>query len=382
MRRIVSIVLVCVLLLSGCANSKLDATETTKPYENTELAFIEIADEAPKFSGLEDQRLLQYVEDCVYSDLVYAFDSEDFIVESINTTYVSKEYLEELDYNSKENVYFGYKLSEIDAQFEGTRYVFSLSDEGTTIVREFEKYDNDYEQIIKNVAVGTGVILVCVTVSIVSGVMGASTVSLVFAASAKTGTNFALSSSVFSAVTAGVVTQIQTGNFEEAVKSASLKASEGFKWGAIAGAIFGGANKTLDLYKASKAVPTPRESEIRVLNKYGGSEQLSYLNGQEVPISTQNATRPDVIRYNNGVLEAIEVKNYNLNQGTSRNTLYKELERQVSSRVKNLPEGSTQRIVLDVKGRGYSEDLIQSVVNNIKVKCANIYPNIPVDILY
>lgn len=99
-------------------------------------------------------------------------------------------------------------------------------------------------------------------------------------------------------------------------------------------------------------------------------------------MSTQYATRPDVVRYNNGVLEAIEVKNYNLNSKTSRGTLYKELQRQIKDCVSNLPAGSTQRVVLDVKGRGYSDDLINAVINNIKVKCADIYPNIPVDILY
>ena len=48
----------------------------------------------------------------------------------------------------------------------------------------------------------------------------------------------------------------------------------------------------------------------------------------------------------------------------------------------NLPSGSIQRIVLDVKGRGYSDDLLQSVVQNIRVKCADVYPNIPIDIMY
>lgn len=34
-----------------------------------------------------------------------------------------------------------------------------------------KKYDDTYEQVIKNVAIGTGVILVCATVSVASGVL-------------------------------------------------------------------------------------------------------------------------------------------------------------------------------------------------------------------
>lgn len=309
-------------------------------------------------------------------------NGEQYIIEDISTVYISKEYLEEIEYNSQKNIYFGYTLEELDAQFGGTRYVFTLADDGTTTVQPFEEYDDTFDQVIKNVAIGTGVILVCVTVSVVTGGVGAAPVSMIFAASAKTATTFALSSSVISAVTAGVVTQFQTGDFDEALKAAALSGSEGFKWGAISGAIVGGTSEALTLYKAVKAIPTPRDSELRALNQYGGSEQVSFLNGKEVPMSTQYATRPDVVRYNNGVLEAIEVKNYNLASKSSRSCLYQELQRQVTDRVANLPQGSTQRIVLDVKGRGFSDDLIQSVINNIRVKLDGIYPNIPIDVLY
>lgn len=69
-------------------------------------------------------------------------------------------------YNSQENIYFGYTLSELANQFQGKKFVFSV-DDGKTVVNEFQEYDDTYDQIIKNVAVGTGVILICVTVSAV-----------------------------------------------------------------------------------------------------------------------------------------------------------------------------------------------------------------------
>lgn len=397
MKRIIAIILSCILVLSGCG--QVDSNNVEKSFENiitqqnaddiqTEssetnlLEFIEIEDDEIEFADLSDPDLLQYVEDNVYSDLTSRLNGEEYIIEDISTVYISKEYLEEIEYNSQKNIYFGYTLEELDAQFGGTRYVFTLADDGTTTVQPFEEYDDTFDQVIKNVAIGTGVILVCVTVSVVTGGVGAAPVSMIFAASAKTATTFALSSSVISAVTAGVVTQFQTGDFDEALKAAALSGSEGFKWGAISGAIVGGTSEALTLYKAVKAIPTPRDSELRALNQYGGSEQVSFLNGKEVPMSTQYATRPDVVRYNNGVLEAIEVKNYNLASKSSRSCLYQELQRQVTDRVANLPQGSTQRIVLDVKGRGFSDDLIQSVINNIRVKLDGIYPNIPIDVLY
>lgn len=397
MKRFLAILLSCALVLTGCGTNDskstnlvsidIETSEDVKVNTDTEevskaLEFVEIEDEEIKFDDLSDPKLLQYVEDNIYADLISQFNSDDYIVEDISTLYISNEYLEELEYNSKKNIYFGYTLEQIDAQFEDTRYVFTLGDNGNTVVQPFEKYDDTYDQIIKNVAIGTGVILVCVTVSVVSGGLGASTISVVFAASAKTGTTFALSSALISGVSSGVVTQFQTGDFEETIKTASLNASEDFKWGAITGAIIGGASQGLAIYKEARTIPTSKESEKRALEKYGGLEQVSYLNGEQVLMSTNGATRPDIVRFIDGHLEAIEVKNYSLENKANRNTLYNEILRQVTARTKDLPKGSTQRIVLDVKGRGYSNELIQTVINNIKVKCANIYFDIPVDVMY
>ena len=62
--------------------------------------------------------LLPYLEDSIYSELVTALNSEDYFVENVNAIYISKEYLEEVAYNSQENIYFGYTLSELDSYFQ------------------------------------------------------------------------------------------------------------------------------------------------------------------------------------------------------------------------------------------------------------------------
>lgn len=216
----------------------------------------------PEFTGLDDSALLTYMEDSIYTNLITELDNEMYFVENVSAVYISKEYLEEVAYNSQENIYFGYTLSELDAYFQGTRYVFTLGDDGQTIVTEFQEYDDTYEQILKNVAIGTGVILICVTVSVVSGGLGAPAVSMIFAASAKTGTIMGLSSGLFSGVSAGVVTGMETGDFDEAMKAAALAGSEGFKWGAITGSVAGGAGEAIALKGATLNRLTMNEATL------------------------------------------------------------------------------------------------------------------------
>ena len=205
----------------------------------------------PDFTGLDDPTLLRYVQDNIYTGLIGQLNSDDYFVENVSAVYISNEYLEELAFNSQSNVFFGYSLEELDEEFQGTRYVFTLTNNGETGVEPFEAYDDTYEQVIKNVAIGTGVILVCVTVSVVSAGAGAPAMSMIFAASAKTGTIFALSSGGISGVASGVVKGIETGDLDEAIKAGTRAGSEGFKWGAISGVISGGAAKAVALKGAT-----------------------------------------------------------------------------------------------------------------------------------
>lgn len=361
---------------------------------NDEISSVE-DEQIPDFYGMNDPALLQYVEDTVYAGLVRDFSSEDYVIEDVEAIYYSEDYLQEVAFNSKSNIYFGYTLAELDEQFQGQRYVFTLGDDGKTIVTPFEAYDDTYDRVIRNVAIGTGVILICVTVSVVTAGTGtAPTVSLIFVAAAKTGTEFALSSAVISGVASGVITGIQTKDFDKALKAAALNGSESFKWGAISGVIVGGATEAITLSRAAKVskaideliadpnIPEWRRAELRALKQYGGSEQLSYIGGEEVPFSTPGATRPDVVRTVGDHLEAIEVKYYNLDSSASLNTLYSELEREVTARVANLPANSTQRVVLDVTGRNFSSETITTVTETIQSKLLNIYGSkIPVDIV-
>ncbi len=228
------------------------------------------ADDTPSFKGLNDPAIEPYLESTLYDSLVSDLDSSDYFVENIEAIYISEEYLEELEYNSQENIYFGYALSQLDEQFAGKRYVFTLGEHNETVVKEFEAYDEEYyNTIIHNVSVGTGVILVCVTVSVVTAGAGAPAASMIFAVAAKSGAVAALSGAALGGVAAGVVTGYKTGDMNESLKAAALAGSEGFKWGAITGAVSGGATEAFALKGATLNGLTMNEAaEIQRESKY------------------------------------------------------------------------------------------------------------------
>lgn len=104
--------------------------------------------------------------------------------------------------------------------------------------------------MLKNVAIGTGVILICVTVSMVTA-GSTPAVSVIFAASAKSATTFALSGTLISGITTGIVTGYTTGDFDAALDAGLMAGSEGYKWGAVTGAITGGTAKAFGLKGAT-----------------------------------------------------------------------------------------------------------------------------------
>ena len=203
------------------------------------------------FYALNEPELLNYLKDNVYNELLNDLPTNKFFVENVDSVYVSKEYIEELNYNSKENVFFGYTLSELDNKFKGKRYVFTLGDDGQTTVKEFEEYSDDtYSRALKNVAVGSGVILLCVTVSTLTA-SAAPAASVILAVSAKSAGAMAISGGSIGAISTGILTGITTGDMEEALKAAANTGSKSFKWGALSGALAGGATEAVGLFGAT-----------------------------------------------------------------------------------------------------------------------------------
>lgn len=259
MKRLIALFLSLTMILTGCSKPQTPnpASESTI---NTVSAPAEWVEVLPEFDSLSDEDLLLEVENLVYRETVEALDSEEYVVENVSAVYLSKEYLEEASFNSQSNVYFGYTLAELDEIFQGTRYIFTLGDDGTTAVQELQVIDDHTaETMLRNIAIGTGVILVCVTVSVVSAGAGAPAVSVIFAASATTAKTMAVSSAAFGGISAGVVRGIETGDFDEAMEAAALGAAEEFKWGAVSGAVIGGGNEAFLLKSATKSGLTMNE---------------------------------------------------------------------------------------------------------------------------
>lgn len=250
MKRYIALLLTMAFMLMPCASGRAQQI----PYGQE--SFV------AGLSGLSDPALLDYVEDTLYAGLVQGLDSESYFVENVSAVYISQEYLEEVAYNSQANIFFGYTLAQLDEQFQDAKYVFTLGQDGSTVVQPFEHYDDTYEKVLKNVMTGGGVILICVTVSVVSAGVGAPAISLIFAASAKTATTFSLAGGAMGALSAGIVKGIQTHDLESSLKAAAFAGSEGFKWGAISGALKGGASTAVALKGATLKGLTMNQAAI------------------------------------------------------------------------------------------------------------------------
>ncbi len=242
-------------VVSSMVETTEQVSETTDYNESEEI---------PEFYSMDDPAFLEYVENSIYSELVADLDSADYFVENVQATYMPDEYYESLAFNSQENIYFGHTVSELNEVFQGKKYVFDLGDDGQTVVKEMEILeDNTEKEIIKNVAIGTGVILVCVTVSFVTAGLGAPTaVTAIFSFAAAGAKAAALDGAIFGGITAAIVKGYETRNFKAALNAAALGASEGFKWGAIIGAIVNGGGEAIGLIGAARNGLTMSEAAI------------------------------------------------------------------------------------------------------------------------
>ena len=299
MKRIISLVLAFGMFLTACSspvdNNALDMNETVQktisdalsPTESSEKN-DEIIDETVAvldtdsvetvsdsqgsdipIKGLDDDALIGYVENNIYSCLLKELDSEDYFVENVEAIYYPKEYIEALASNSQANLYFGFTSAELNEQFKGTRYVFTLGKDGQTVAVPMETVNDDvYIKAMEDVIVGSGVILVCVTVSLVAA-PAAPAVGMIFAASASTGTAFALQSGAIGFAAAAIAKGYETESFEQAMKAGAEAGAEGFKWGAVIGAVVGGVGEGASLYGAAKQTNFTMNEYARIQKESG-----------------------------------------------------------------------------------------------------------------
>lgn len=226
-------------VLVSSDSATVPETTTVSLSEETISPYTEISEpvqqdtvkaENLNFFGLDDPNLLQYVNDTVYSNLECNFSEDNFVINDVSSVYRSKEYLDNLAANSQENMYFGYTLSEVEQQFHGEKYVFTVDENGQTIVKALEKYDNTCDEIVRNVAIGTGVIFIRITVSATK----IGKIILFLATSAEKVNSFVDSLNTISDISQHLITT-QTEDTPKNDTNFALEASEEFMWAALRG---------------------------------------------------------------------------------------------------------------------------------------------------
>jgi hypothetical protein len=267
MKRVIAIILCLAFILSAC-NTRNVSTTGPAPIDTTPDATVY---PLPSFSSetLNDRA---FIDELQYDLTTSLENNEHIIVENIKPYFVpqeyidsgtvSKEYIDELKYNGLENIYFGYRLSELDAYFGDLQYVFTVEN-GETVAIPFVVDDSDdvLNTIIKNTAIGAGVILFCVTISIVTGGAGApaavSAAHVIFtfaATSAAKGAAIGIASGGFTGAIeiANQLSSEDEIDWNKVGNVTAVGASEGFKWGAIIGAVTGGVSGGKALADAAK----------------------------------------------------------------------------------------------------------------------------------
>ena len=263
--------------------SKSDGTIVS---DNTAEINDAIIEEDITYNSLNDPNLQSNLKDAVYDEIISELDSDKYVVQSIDTCYISKEYIEELTYNSQENVFFGYNLNDVNSYFNGEKYTFTLGTNNETVVEAFESYDEAYEKMLKNVAIGTGVIIVVVVIAVVTDGVGAPpAVCAIAAFSAKGAISLGLSSAAMGGITSAATSLVKGEDQDSIMKNAALGASEGYKTGAIIGAVSGALFKAGALaYGTSSGLTMNEVATIQQESKFPLSviKQLKSMDEYEI----------------------------------------------------------------------------------------------------
>jgi len=119
--------------------------------------------------------------------------------------------------------------------------------------------------------------------------------------------------------------------------------------------------------------PTHMQSEFDVQQDLiGFNSQQSYKNGQIAKYGTEGSVRPDLSSSNYYL--HIEVKNYDIATTKGRYDMYTVIDKQANSRSVNLPSGSHQGIVIDIRGQNIDPVILNRIPINIESKTNGIIP--------
>lgn len=122
---------------------------------------------------MSDADFVKKLEDSVYQLIVKDLDEngnrKDLQVQDVKAVYLSKEYLEQYTYNTKETKFFGTTLGELEKKFDKQKYVFDIDENGKTTCHAVGDFDNTFDEVTQAALLGSGVILISVTIVCVTG---------------------------------------------------------------------------------------------------------------------------------------------------------------------------------------------------------------------
>ncbi len=319
-KKITALLLSSIMFFTGCSMKDIppaDEESTGEQSQQIERVVDTNSEEYVNslgFKSLSDPNFHRYIEDSVYSELLEQVNTDIYFVENVQTVYISQEYIEESNYNSLENIYFGYTLSELEEQFGEQRYVFTTDESGQTVLKtweddEGEREEFSYANVLKDVAIGGGVVLVCVTVSAIAGEMGAAPISVIFAEAAKTAAENALSSGFISGVSAGIIEGFESKDFGKAFEAAAQAAGEKFKWGAISGALNSGKESFSNLLgeKKENGLKVDKAAEIQKESKYPLDVIKEFTNTEQYDMCKELGLKAEMINGKTALVRDIDI---------------------------------------------------------------------------
>ena len=114
--------------------------------------------------------------------------------------------------------------------------------------------------------------------------------------------------------------------------------------------------------------PTWRQSELDAATDFPGyADQKSFINGKEVSYGTKGSVRPDY--YKEGF--SVDIKNYNIENASGRSNLARNIEKQYYQRIENLPNGTKQSVMIDIRGQSVSDEVLSELYDEIMRRTNN-----------
>lgn len=115
---------------------------------------------------------------------------------------------------------------------------------------------------------------------------------------------------------------------------------------------------------------TSEATATRTLKEAGFREQVSFRGGKEVPYGTPDSVRPD--QYSPNYRMSVDVKNYNLETPQGRSRLVHNVAGQAQERAANLPPGTRQGLLLDLRGQKPDPRMLEKMLRRIARKTGGL----------